>query len=146
SHMGEIDIIGPGAAAVLDYALVGTFTPVTVGRAKYSLLCDANGGILDDLIVYRLAEDHFLVVANAANTATVLREFISRSQGFDAAVVDRSSTTALIALQGPMAEGILSTVLSGADRPLMHELRYYAAIRVSIGSIPVLLARTGYTG
>jgi len=66
SHMGEIDVVGSDAAALLDYALVGDMTNLAVGRAKYSLLCDQDGGVVDDLVVYRLAADRFLVVANAA--------------------------------------------------------------------------------
>ena len=65
--MGEIEVTGPQAGAALDYALAGRLSAIRVGRAKYSLLCDADGGVLDDLVVYRLAEQRYLVVANAAN-------------------------------------------------------------------------------
>ena len=68
SHMGEIDITGPDAAALLDYALVGELSKVAVGKAKYSLLCNLEGGVIDDLVIYRLGDDHFLVVANAARS------------------------------------------------------------------------------
>ena len=62
SHMGEIRISGPEAAAALDYALVANASKISAGRARYTMLCDAEGGVLDDLIVYRLAEQEFLVV------------------------------------------------------------------------------------
>ena len=67
SHMGEIAVTGPGAAAALDYALVGQPSALAPGRARYTMICAPDGGILDDLIVYRLAEDTYLVVANASN-------------------------------------------------------------------------------
>src|ERR1700683_3209580 len=71
SHMGEIAVTGPGAAAALDYALVGQPSSMAPGRARYTMICAADGGVLDDLIVYRLADQEFLVVANAANTGVV---------------------------------------------------------------------------
>jgi glycine cleavage system aminomethyltransferase T len=81
SHMGEISVRGPGAAAALDYALTGELSAVPAGRARYTMICAADGGILDDLIVYRLAGQDFLVVANAANTAVVLAALTERHPG-----------------------------------------------------------------
>ena len=83
SHMGEIIVAGPGAAAALDYALVGQPSSMAPGRARYTMICAADGGVLDDLIVYRLDDQEFLVVANAANTGVVnaaLRERADRSR------------------------------------------------------------------
>src|SRR5437868_577186 len=74
SHMGEIAVTGAGAAEALDYALTGQPSVLQAGRARYTMICAPDGGILDDLIVYRLAADEFLVVANAANTARVAAE------------------------------------------------------------------------
>jgi aminomethyltransferase len=71
SHMGEIAVTGPGAGAALDYALTGHMSALKPGRARYTMICAPDGGVLDDLIVYRLADAEFLVVANAANTAVV---------------------------------------------------------------------------
>ena len=142
SHMAEIELRGPGAGAALDHALVGHLSAVAVGRAKYSLLCAPDGGILDDLVVYRLAEDRYLVVANAANAEVVLAALRERSAGFDVEVTDQGAATALIALQGPAAAGVLRTV-SDAD---LDSLRYYAAMDAEVAGTPVLLARTGYTG
>ena len=78
SHMGEIMIAGPAAAAALDYALVGQPSALAPGRARYTMICAPDGGIIDDLIVYRLAADEFLVVANAANTPAVFAELAER--------------------------------------------------------------------
>ena len=88
-HMGEIELTGPGAGAALDYALVGRPSKIGVGRARYSMLCDESGGILDDLVVYRLAEERFLVVANASNVGTVFDALRERVIGFDTLAAQR---------------------------------------------------------
>ncbi|NMO03827.1 glycine cleavage system aminomethyltransferase GcvT [Gordonia sp. TBRC 11910] len=147
SHMGEIAIDGPDAAALLDYALVGQLSTIGSGRAKYSLICTADGGVIDDLVVYRLADDRFLVVANAANADHVHAEFVARANDFDVSVTDQSASTALIAVQGPQAQNIVQALVSGPERAsLVAELKYYAAAPAVVADIDVLLARTGYTG
>jgi glycine cleavage system T protein (aminomethyltransferase) len=142
SHMGEILVSGPQAAAALDYALVGTLSALAAGRARYTMICNAAGGVLDDLIVYRLAGETFLVVANASNIATVRTELIERSAAFEAVVDDRSQTYGLIAVQGPKAHEILARV---TEAPLT-DLRYYAITDGRVAGIDTLIARTGYTG
>jgi aminomethyltransferase len=146
SHMGEIHVTGRDAAAVLDYALVGELSAVKVGRAKYSLLCSERGGVLDDLVVYRLAENDFLVVANASNAAVVFAELDSRAERFDVDVIDESAETALIAVQGPAAVAILTALTDEGGPTLLAELKYYASTPACIAGAEVLLARTGYTG
>ncbi|MEU0506461.1 glycine cleavage system aminomethyltransferase GcvT [Nocardia sp. NPDC005998] len=146
SHMGEIVITGPAAGALLDYALVGELSKIGIGRAKYSLLCNADGGVIDDLVVYRLADEHFLVVANASNAPTVTRELVSRAEGFDAEVDDQSAQTALIAVQGPAAQDIVQALVPDEQVAVVTELKYYAVTPASVAGIDVLLARTGYTG
>src|SRR5215470_13955879 len=79
SHMGEIAVTGPGAAAALDYALVGQPSALAPGRARYTMICAPDGGIIDDLIVYRLSGEEFLVVANAANTPAVFQALADRA-------------------------------------------------------------------
>jgi glycine cleavage system T protein (aminomethyltransferase) len=142
SHMAEIEVTGKQAADVLDYALVGNLSAVKVGRARYSMLCDASGGILDDLVVYRLADEKFLVVANAGNATVVADALAGRVAGFDAVVTNRSAEVALIAVQGPRATDIVGAV-TDADLP---ELKYYASVSANVKGHEVLLARTGYTG
>jgi len=149
SHMGEIHLEGPGAAAALDHALVGSASAITPGRARYSMFCAEDGSVLDDLIVYRLAEQHFLVVANAGNAGLVARELAARAEGFDVAVDDRSLATALVAVQGPRAEEIVADLVAPADADAVRALPYYAAIPVTLQvgeGIDTLVARTGYTG
>jgi aminomethyltransferase len=141
SHMGEITVTGPGAAAALDYALVGEPSALAPGRARYTMICAEDGGILDDLIVYRLAGDEFLIVANAANTGVVFGALTERA-GTTAQVTDRTADYALIALQGPNATAIL-TQLTDAD---LAAVRYYASYPATVAGREILLARTGYTG
>ncbi|MBB4930001.1 aminomethyltransferase [Lipingzhangella halophila] len=142
SHMGEIHVTGPQAAAFLDYALVGHLSRVAVGRARYTMITAGDGGVLDDLIVYRLGDDEYLVVANAANHDTVVAALTERVPGFDARVDDRSAGYALIAIQGPEAARILAP-LTDAD---LTQIRYYTGYRLTVAGVSVLLARTGYTG
>lgn len=153
SHMGEVWATGPDAAAFLDYALVGKLSAVAVGKAKYSLICAEDGGIIDDLIVYRVAEEDFLVVPNAGNAVTVAAELEQRRRAFaetgaaaGVALRDASAETSLIAVQGPNAEAILLALAGSEDHEDIRTLKYYAAIEADIAGVPVLLARTGYTG
>ncbi|MEX3102940.1 MULTISPECIES: glycine cleavage system aminomethyltransferase GcvT [unclassified Streptomyces] len=142
SHMGEITVTGPQAAALLNYALVGDLAAVGVGRARYTMICRADGGILDDLIVYRLAETEFLVVANASNAQVVLDALTERAAGFEAEVRDDRDAYALIAVQGPKAAGVVGA-LTDAD---LVGLKYYAGLPGTVAGVPALIARTGYTG
>ena len=107
SHMGEISVTGPGAGPALDYALTGSLSALRPGRARYTMICAPDGGVLDDLVVYRQGEQEFLVIANAANTSVVFDALRSRAADFDAAVTDATDDYALIAIQGPAAAGIL---------------------------------------
>ncbi len=142
SHMGELAVSGPEAAAALDYALTGMLSALQPGRARYTMICAPDGGVLDDLIVYRLGAAEFLVVANAANTAVVAEALTERAAGRDVTVHDRTDQYALIAVQGPRAAAILAPLASAG----LDELKYYASYPVQVAGRPVLLARTGYTG
>ncbi|HEX4658124.1 MAG TPA: glycine cleavage system aminomethyltransferase GcvT [Streptosporangiaceae bacterium] len=147
SHMGEIAVAGAGAAAALDYALVGQPSALAPGRARYTMICAPDGGILDDLIVYRLAEDEFLVVANAANTEIVFRELTGRAGesglgSLRAQVTDLTDDYALIALQGPHAARVLAPI-TDAD---LTAVKYYASYPATVAGRRLVLARTGYTG
>lgn len=142
SHMGEIHVEGPAAAAVLDGALVGDLGAMTPGRARYTMICAPDGGVLDDLVVYRLAAEHYLVVANASNRLRVAAELAGRCTGDGVTVTDRSADTALIAVQGPASAAIVESA-TGAP---VGDLRYYAGRPAALAGHDVLLARTGYTG
>jgi aminomethyltransferase len=142
SHMGEIAVTGPGAGAALDYAVCGWPSALAPGRARYTMLCAEDGGVLDDLVIYRQGPDRFLVVANAANTAVVLDQLQKRSAAAGAEVQDETATTGLIAIQGPNAAGILS-IATDLD---VSDLRYYAGAYATVAGCPAWVARTGYTG
>jgi aminomethyltransferase len=147
SHMGEIAVSGPDAGAFLDFALVGNLSGLRLLGARYTMICAEDGGVVDDLIVYRDTETTFMVVANASNHETVLAAFAERTDGFDVLVEDRSPQTALIAVQGPRALEILRATEGLAEAGHDAEtLKYYAAIPMTFEGKPVFVARTGYTG
>ncbi|ATG55182.1 glycine cleavage system protein T [Brachybacterium ginsengisoli] len=153
SHMGEIHLRGPQAADALDHALAGKMSAMSVGRAKYSLLLTEDGGVIDDVITYRLAEEHFLVVANASNADVDSAELSARAQGFDVEIDDASARTALIAVQGPASEQILLDALLGADSGVeglsaedITGMKYYRVAQSTYRGEQMLIARTGYTG
>ncbi|HVM29581.1 MAG TPA: glycine cleavage system aminomethyltransferase GcvT [Candidatus Limnocylindrales bacterium] len=142
SHMGELWVIGSQAGEALAGALVTDPPRLAVGRAHYSMICAEDGGIIDDLIVYRLAEERFLVVPNASNREAVADLLRERMAGRDAGVDDASLRTSLVAIQGPRAASILSAQ-SDVD---LDALRYYSIVEGHACGIPALIARTGYTG
>ncbi|HBF81173.1 MAG TPA: glycine cleavage system aminomethyltransferase GcvT [Streptomyces sp.] len=142
SHMGEVGVTGPQAAAFLNHALVGNIATVGVGRARYTMIVAEDGGILDDLIVYRLGETEYMVVANAGNAQLVLDTLTERVAGFDAEVRDDRDAYALLAVQGPASPAVLKSV-TDAD---LDGLKYYAGLPGTVAGVPALIARTGYTG
>ncbi|GAA1864212.1 glycine cleavage system aminomethyltransferase GcvT [Myceligenerans crystallogenes] len=158
SHMGDIEVTGPDAAAFLDHALVGAISKVGLLRARYTMICADDGGVLDDLIVYRTGDTEYFVVANAANTDLVLGELEQRARGaggaaaFDVEIA--AVPTALIAVQGPRAEEILratdgfdeSATDPAASGGTLADLRYYACAPMTFAGEPVVVGRTGYTG
>ena len=145
SHMGEILVIGPESADALDYAFAGKISAVALGQAKYSLLLGREGGIIDDLVVYRTGEDRFIVVANASNREAVAAELLARTAPFDCEVFDESDDIALIAIQGPKSFEILSQV-PGTVVPGLVDLKYYWCTPGQFEGHEILVARTGYTG
>ncbi|GAA3117237.1 glycine cleavage system aminomethyltransferase GcvT [Streptosporangium carneum] len=142
SHMGEIFVTGSQAGEALDHALVGYVSALEPGRARYTMIVDSRGGVLDDLIVYRLADEEFMVVANASNYPRVAAELTERAGDFDAVVDDRSERYALVAVQGPRSREILGE-LTEAD---LDGLKYYAGLPSTVAGREALVARTGYTG
>jgi aminomethyltransferase len=142
SHMGELYVEGVEAGAALAYALASNPPALHDGRAHYSMICAPDGGIMDDLIVYRLGPERFLVVANASNAHVVSDALAERLRGFKAVLDDRSLVTALCAIQGPRSVEIVAP-LTDVD---VSGLRYYAIAEGTVAGIPAHVARTGYTG
>jgi len=142
SHMGELFVEGSDAAKALGFALVSEPAALKVGRAHYSMICFPEGGILDDLIVYRLDEGRFMIVANASNAAAVSDALAERIEGFSVVLDDRSLATALVAIQGPLSLDVLAPLTDIA----IADMRYYAIGEGHVAGVPALVARTGYTG
>jgi aminomethyltransferase len=142
SHMGELLIEGADAAEGLAAAVVSNPPALAIGRAHYSMICASNGGVIDDLIIYRLAEDRFLVVANAANAQVVSDALVERLARSRAVLDDQSLATGLVAIQGPRSIDVL-TPLTDVH---IGSLRYYGIAEGSVAGIPAHVARTGYTG
>jgi len=141
SHMGEIELRGPGAADLCQRLTVNDVTRLEDGGGQYSVLCNERGGVIDDLVVVRLASDRWLLIVNAANTARDLA-WIARHAGADVVVDDRSADTALLALQGPESERALRT-LTAVD---LAAMRPFAVREGAVAGVGALLSRTGYTG
>ena len=148
SHMAEILVSGADAAAFLDYALAGKLSAIGAFQAKYSLLLDETGGIIDDLVVYRLGDEVFFVVANAGNRGPVVEALTKRAAGFETVTVDdQSDDIALIAVQGPVSRSILEATPALTDFTVpLDELKYYWSTDASFDGTAVLVGRTGYTG
>ncbi len=142
SHMGELEVEGPDAGDALAFVLAGDPRRLAVHQVLYSPLLNEQGGVVDDLLVYRLGEQRFLLVVNAANTEKdeqFLREHLAR---FQITLRNRSEDIAQIALQGPRAEAILQK-LTDAD---LSRLRYYWSAQIPLLGHELLISRTGYTG
>ena len=144
SHMGEIEVGGEEAVAFLRYALVSDPGTLEVGQAQYSMACEPDGGIIDDLIVYRLENDRFLVVCNASNRAAVAAHLdaLLAKGDFGASLDDRSERTALLAPQGPNAAAVLERL----TEVNLGAIGNYRSASGTVAGIECLVARTGYTG
>ena len=149
SHMGRMYISGPRATEFLDWVLTGSAESLRVGRARYCMICNEQGGIIDDTIFYRLAEDRFLLIPNAGNRTTVaawFQHWIDQRFPGGCTLEDRTQTTALLALQGPNAPQIMDQICALESGQAPSGLRFFAWGEVEILGKDVLLGRTGYTG
>ena len=144
SHMGEVEVRGEEAVAFLRHALVSDPGALEVGQAQYSMACDHDGGIIDDLIIYRRGDERFLVVCNAANRTALVEQLTSLlSKGdFGASLEDRSDWTGLVAAQGPNAAALVGE-LTDLD---LDAIGNYRSVPGSVAGVECLVARTGYTG
>lgn len=144
SHMGEIEVAGSGAVTFLRNALVSDPGAMEIGQAQYSMACDPDGGIIDDLIVYRRAPDRFLVVCNASNRGAVVEQLTALLDrgGDGTSIADRSEEVGLVAPQGPNAARVVAR-LTALD---LDAIGNYRAADGTVGGIQCLVARTGYTG
>lgn len=144
SHMGECLISGEHADAYLDYLCTNSISDMAVGQCRYTLMCYPNGTVVDDLLIYRRTETSFLVVMNASNTPKDLAWITKENPKADLCpqVVDLSEATVQIALQGPLSEQILSTLVSDCASIKSFTFRS----QCEVGEVMALISRTGYTG
>jgi aminomethyltransferase len=141
SHMGQIEVSGPAARDYLQRMLTNNLRAIGPGQAQYTLMCQEDGGIIDDLIVYALL-DRFLLVVNAANTAAGREWLVSRApEGVE--IVDRSDEIAMLALQGPRYKEVLAPLVR---TPAPLGLAYFELTEDEVAGVPAFIARTGYTG
>jgi aminomethyltransferase len=140
SHMGEVASCGPDAVAFLQRLLSNDIRRLPEGGAQYSVLCREDGGVLDDLFTYRLAECEFLTVTNAANHERDLAWMQSHANDFDVDVVDRAEEFAMLAVQGPDARPLVTRLADGSLPPRFH------VCERTVAGVPALVCGTGYTG
>jgi aminomethyltransferase len=140
SHMGEIETTGPDAERFLQRLLSNDVEKIAEGGAQYSLLCKADGGVLDDLFTYRLPGGRFLTVTNAANHEKDLAWFRRHAEGFDVELNDALDDYAMLALQGPQARELARPLIDGDEPPRMH------TVHGRIAGVGALICGTGYTG
>lgn len=140
SHMGQVEVEGPGALGFLQLVLSNDVARLAVGGAQYSCLCNEAGGVIDDLFAYRLGGDRYLIITNAANHEGDLAWLGRWSRGFDVAVRDVADRYAMLAVQGPHARAVLSGAL-GIELPARMHVSH-----VRVGGRPALVCGTGYTG
>jgi len=140
SHMGEVEVEGPGALSFLQRVLSNDVAKIAIGGAQYSCLCQEDGGVLDDLFAYRLGGDRYLIVTNAANHAGDLTWLGRQSRDFDVIVRDVADRYAMLAVQGPHARQVLTAALA-IELPPRFQVSH-----AQIGRRPALVCGTGYTG
>lgn len=141
SHMGELFLTGDGAVALADSLVTGAVSKLELGQALYTVACNEGGTILDDLIVYKLADDEVMIICNASNRAKIAAHVSAHAKG-KCDFEDRSDSFALIALQGPKAESILAAA-GGGD---LCKLGFFRTASGSVAGVSCRVARTGYTG
>ena len=139
SHLGKASVTGPGSLEFLNLMFTNDLSRISDGKAQYTLLCNDDGGVVDDLIAYRNSGEDFFLIPNASNTADVVRVLQSEAPS-EISVTNLHEEFAVLALQGPDAQAVIQSL---GINPTMD---YMAFARVTIGNCPVILCRTGYTG
>ncbi len=142
SHMGEIVVEGNDALSFLQYLTCNDLSLIQKNQCQYNLLMNPQGGVVDDIIIHKMAEDRFFICVNASNTEKDFNWISSQQKNFDVKITNQSSEYSQIALQGPLAEKILQDFIPRS----LKELHYFYFWETKFGESPILLARTGYTG
>lgn len=142
SHMGEFDVRGPDARRFLNRLITNDIERLYSSRALYTPMCYPSGGVVDDIIVYMRAADSYFLCVNAGNVDKDLAWLREQAAGFDVTITDRSLDYALIAVQGPRSIPIVRSLTEAK----LEFLKYYHFFENTVGGIPCLISRTGYTG
>jgi aminomethyltransferase len=144
SHMGRLYISGPQAADLMDWTVTANAAGLRKGRARYGLVCNQEGGIIDDVVFYRLDEEQYLLVCNAANHQQVLpwMQRWAEDRSFSVSIEDRTGATAMIAFQGPSTSELLDRICDSTP----SSMRPFSSISANVASSPAFIGRTGYTG
>jgi len=142
SHMGEVDVRGPDAAKFLNHLVTNDVGKLFPGRVLYSPMCYANGGVVDDLLVYMRGPEDFFLCINAGNIDKDVAWIREQAAKFSVTVTDRSADYALLALQGPRAAAILQSLTAAK----LDSVKYYHFTEGAVAGVPCLISRTGYTG
>ncbi len=143
SHMGEIILTGAQCEDYLNHLLTNDFSALEIGASKYSMMCYPDGGVVDDLIVYRLGQKRYLICVNASNIDKDFAWMLEQRSGFDVSLADESDQYALLALQGPRSQEFLQPLVADFD---LSSLGRFHHMSVTIAGVELLLSATGYTG
>lgn len=141
-HMGQVEVAGPDALDVVDSLITSDLAELVIGAAKYGLLCREDGGVIDDIIVYRTGDTTYLVVVNASNREADFAWIMSHADGRDVEIHDRSDALEMIAIQGPRAVELIDLVADGAA----GSLDAFTSSRLDLFGTTAMVGRTGYTG
>jgi aminomethyltransferase len=145
SHMAQFEIRGGDVAPWLDALTINHVATMKPWQARYNIFCNEQGGAHDDVILYRLEGDEWLLVVNAAN-AGKMWTLLNDARDGDVSLTSRHGSRALIAVQGPEAVAIVTALVEPSEREAVQAMKYYTARRARVGNVPALIARTGYTG
>jgi aminomethyltransferase len=143
SSMGEVDIKGPGAERLINQLLVNEIRDLEPGRLRYSSMCNHEGGLIDDVTVYKFSDEHFMIVTSSAPRKKTARWIAEQAIGTSAYVTDISAAIALPVVQGPRSREFLASLVQDAD---LERLRYFHFTTGRIGDTELVISRSGYTG
>ena len=142
SHMGEVTVSGPDAERYVSHIFTGDISGAPVGKVFYGMMCYDDGGTVDDLLVYKLADDRFFLVINASNIDKDFDWMTRHTEGFDLTLTNESDRYGQLAVQGPMAEAVTEEVLGLK----VAELTFYTTKEMTVSGETIVVSRTGYTG
>ncbi|MFV0443990.1 MAG: glycine cleavage system aminomethyltransferase GcvT [Planctomycetaceae bacterium] len=142
AHMGRVFFTGPDAMSFLNHLLTNDVTQLKIGQVRYSLICNRGGGILDDVLIYRLEHGTYMLVVNASNREKILKWIEHHLMGYTLSAVDETRSRSMLALQGPQSLAILQP-LADAD---LGGMKYYSARSCRVAGADAIVSRTGYTG